>query len=195
MPLNFFKAQATGKGSAASVKFTSKDQSFFIEVIKQVSWDENKKIGSFIGGAKVCTKLSMNEVGGMLSAAKNKSEYKTFHKTDTRSLQISFGPYFLDDKKTGEKAVYRGFGLSLFISKDESYRIGFSPAELEVLIRYLEFGLDHCFSAIYAEDKRKLDEYFKAKGDGKGTKGAAPKEQSDAPEPSSGEPVTDNDDF
>ena len=170
MPLTFFKAQATGKGSLGSIRFTSKDQSFFVEIVKQTSWNPEKKIGSFIGGAKICTKLSMNEVGGMLLAVKNKSDYKTIHKTNERTLQIGFTPYHVDNKETGEKQVYKGFGLSLFVNKDESYRIGFSPGELEILTRYLGFGLDHCFSAIYAEDKRKSEEYFKAKSDGKGVK-------------------------
>ena len=49
MPLTFFKAQATGKGSLGSIRFTSKDQSFFVEIVKQTSWNPEKKIGSFIG--------------------------------------------------------------------------------------------------------------------------------------------------
>lgn len=177
MPLQFYKAQSSGKGAATSISFSSRDKCFFVEIVKQTSWIPEKRIGSFKGGQKIVTRLAMTEVGSMLASIKNKSEYKTVHKTSDRTMQISFGPYYQDDKNTGEKNVYRGFGLSLFVSKDESCRIGFTSGELEILTRYLGFGLDHCFSAIYSEDKKAADEYFKAKNakDGGGQGGASPK--------------------
>jgi hypothetical protein len=42
------------------------------------------------------------------------------------------------------------------------------------LTRYLGFGLEHCFSAIYSEDKKIADDYFKAKNAKDGGRGNAP---------------------
>lgn len=167
--LQFFKAQKNGNGSAANFSFNSKDGAFYVEIVKQTGYDNAKNLGSFKGGAKLNSKLSLTEIGSFLNAIYNKQEFKSVHKTSDRTLTISFAPYFLKDSNE-----YKGFGLSLFVSKDEVCRIGFSPGELELLVEFFKFGLEKCFSSMYADDKKRRDDAFKAKqakdGGGSGKK-------------------------
>lgn len=157
--LKFFKAQKNGGGSAANFSFNSKDNAFYVEIVKQTGYDNDKNLGSFNGGFKINSKLSLFEIGSFLNAVYNKQEYKTVHKTNERTLTISFAPYFLKDPDN----TYKGFGLSLFISKEQVCRIGFSPGELEVLVEFFKFGLERCFNSLYADDKKRRDDAYKAK--------------------------------
>lgn len=153
MPLQFYKANKSVKGAAASLSFNSKDAGIYIELIRQVSWDDSKRTGTFKGGDKCNLKLSMSEAGGILRAIEQKEEFPSaYHSFPGGSTQISFKPY----EKDGS---FSGFGLSVLRKKDGSesrFLLGFSPSESIVIREFLKFALEHCFSAIYSADKKRF---------------------------------------
>ncbi len=149
MPLQFFKPTKTNSGAASSWRFFSKDGSFLVQIIKQTGWNDEYKTGSFKDGEKMSIKLSLTEAGSVINSIRSKSEFSTVHKTKDRTLSLKFSPYI--DK---ESKAYKGFGLSASAGENKYFRIGFTPADLCLLEQFIGFGMNHCFSAIYAEDKK-----------------------------------------
>lgn len=149
MPLQFFKPTKTNSGAASSWRFFSKDGSFLVQIIKQTGWNDEYKTGSFKDGEKMSIKLSLTEAGSIINSIRSKSEFSTVHKTKDRTLSLKFSPYIDKESKT-----YKGFGLSASAGENKYFRIGFTPADLCLLEQFIGFGMNHCFSAIYAEDKK-----------------------------------------
>ncbi len=152
MGLQFYKANAAAKGSATSLSFNSKDRALYISIIKQTSWNPTNRTGTFKGGQQCNVKFSLSEVGEFIAALKNNSEFKAFHSSASGTTQISFAPYI--DKQE----IQKGFGLKVYSTKGTektNFIIGFTFGEMEALSEYFKFVLNHFFSAIYSEDKKK----------------------------------------
>ena len=108
-----YKPNPSNAGCAFSFKIVETDKngnkikpSVIVQSIKQASWDSQKKKGSFSANAKdpeknIYFKLNENEVGGILHAIENYTDFSAYHTYNDDRTQISFKPY---TKKNGDKA-------------------------------------------------------------------------------------------
>jgi predicted restriction endonuclease len=124
---DIYKPNSSNFGCAFSFKIVEKDKdgnnqkpSFLVQSIKQASWDNQKRTGSFSANAKdpeknIYFKLGENEIGGMLNAIENYTEFSAYHSYNDDKTQISFKPY---TKKNGQKA------FSFSVVKNSSLKFG-----------------------------------------------------------------------
>ena len=136
---DIYKPNASNAGCAFSFKIVETDKdgnrqkpTFLVQSIKQASWNSQKRTGSFSANAKdpeknIYFKLGENEVGGMLNAIENYTEFSAYHSYNEDKTQISFKPY---TKKNGQKAfsfsVIKNstlkFGIGVEISEDRTLK-------------------------------------------------------------------------
>lgn len=135
MNQHFYKPNPRNTGSACSFGVSGK--SLFVSFVKQVSWNEEKKTGSFRENAKdpeksINVKFTNVEAGGILNAIKTKTEYKIYHTSPKGVTTGSFKPYI---SKDGED---KGYSFTVFKQGNKNpFQIGFTHAETEVLILFL----------------------------------------------------------
>ena len=141
--IQFYKPNPKVTGTACSF-WVNRDGSIMSSLIKQDSWNDQKRIGSFSKNkdnpnARVIIKLSRIEVAGLLDAMEREAEFKVYHDSQKQVVQIRFGLYL--DKNTGEK---KGFSLSVNKQDKEdstakaSFLIGFTYPEARLLRHELE---------------------------------------------------------
>ena len=159
--IQIYKPTPRNTGTACSFSFNNLDGNFYLNLIKQASWNEQKKIGSFSENAqnpekKVVVKLSKIEACGILDALENNRTVDFFHNSENQKLGIKFSPYIRDDKQVG---------YSLNVIKNSkiqttqpaiSFLIGFTFAESRMVAEYIKFGLGHIFSTERSEEIKKL---------------------------------------
>lgn len=148
--VQFYKPNPRNSGSACSF-YKTKDGSIMFSMIKQSSWDEAKKTGSFQknktdpkGNVKV--KLSLTEAAGFLDTIDKDIEFKEYHNSQNQTTQIRFAPYL--DKNTNER---KGFSLSVNKqakdSQDKlSFLIGLTFKEARLLKEYLSYAIMDSFA-------------------------------------------------
>jgi hypothetical protein len=124
---DIYKPNSFNTGCAFSFKILEQDKegnkmkpSLLVQSIKQASWNDKTRNGSFSANAKdpeknIYFKLSENEVGGMLNAIENYGEFSAFHSYNDDKTIISFKPY---TKKDGKKA------FSLSVVKNSTLKFG-----------------------------------------------------------------------
>lgn len=144
--LSFFKANPSNTGTACSFWLNSKDGSFWCSLLKQASWDNNKKRGSFAANrdtdkhARV--KFNVTEICGFIEVIENEIQLKDagvngYHSSQKQVVKFSFAPI---TSKDGRK----GFALSVTKEEKEDstnqvqFRIGFSKAEAKSLSIYFD---------------------------------------------------------
>lgn len=135
---DIYKPNSFNTGCAFSFKIVETDKegnkvkpSILVQSIKQATWDSQKKTGSFSGNAKdaeknIYFKLNENEVGGILYAIENYTEFSAYHTYNDDKTQISFKPY---TKKNGDKA----FSLSVVKNSTLKFGIGIELGEARTL--------------------------------------------------------------
>ena len=135
---DIYKPNASSAGCAFSFKIVETDKegnsqkpSFLVQSIKQASWNGQKKTGSFSANAKdpeknIYFKFSENEVGGMLNAIENYTDFSAYHSYNDDKTQISFKPY---TKKNGQKA----FSFSVVKNSTLKFGMGVELSEARTL--------------------------------------------------------------
>jgi hypothetical protein len=141
--IQFYKPNPKVTGTACSF-WVTRDGVIMASLIKQDSWNDQKKIGSFSKNkdnpnARVIIKLSRIEVAGIIDAMEREVEYKIYHDSQKQVLQGRFCLYL--DKNTSEK---KGFSFSVNKQDKEdsiakaSFIIGFTYPEARLLKHELE---------------------------------------------------------
>ena len=178
--MQLYKANKSNKGAACSFGFNSKDGALFTQIVKQVSYDESRHIGSFSGGEKIVIKSGITEIGAFLDVLQRNVEYSTVHTTKDGTTQIWFAPYVVE--ADGVK-TQKGYGLRVARKssdgKESKFLMPFNFGEAAALKVYLDFVLRHIFSADYAEEKKNYKEKLKVKD----AKVTTPVESSEASSP------------
>ena len=180
MSLSIFKPNKSNKGAFLNINFSAKadkisgkevekgDKSFYFKIIGQTSWNDKNKTGGFKDGPSIVAKMSVTEIAGMLYAIKNNVslneamgvEY-VYHDGSNSATIVVFSPIFERVKRGNEwvqTEKQKGYGLRLTKKNKSntedklSLGIGFTFAELELLVRFLEDGLGHIFNAMYSEE-------------------------------------------
>jgi hypothetical protein len=190
MGLTFYAPTKSKTGGLVDVRVTAKvgtyekagERAVYLNLVKQTGWDEATSKGSFKDGPKINVKLTLDEVAGMIQAVRDKQRYAFYHTFDGKTTTGSLSFYSFDEEKdkTGKviKKARSGFGLT--VKKDEvEIKVGFGLASAENLHQYLIFCLNHCYNAIYSEDKKNAEDYAK-KTEGQGQ--TVPKGKPKAPE-------------
>lgn len=159
--IQIYKPTPRNTGTACSFSFNNLDGNFYLNLIKQASWNDQKKIGSFSENAqnpekKVVVKLSKIEVCGILDALDNNRTADFFHNSENQKLGIKFSPYIREDKQIGYSLnVIKNSKLQT-TQPATSFLIGFTFAEARLVAEYIKFGLGHIFSTERSEEIKKL---------------------------------------
>lgn len=156
--IQFYKPNPKVTGSACSF-WLNRDGSIMASFIKQDSWNDAKKIGSFSKNkdnpkARVIIKLNRIEVAGMIDAIESNREFSVYHNSEKQTLQIKFCAYL--DKTT---QAQKGFSFSVNKQDKEDttsklgFIIGFTFPEARLLKHDLEIFL-HETVVISSSEKR-----------------------------------------
>lgn len=164
--IQFYKPNSKNTGSGCSFNFSAKDECVFVNLIKQSSWDESKKRGSFAGNAQnpkmsCSVKLSSTEAGDIISAIRRNSEFSGFHDSPKQVTRIKFSPYNRPNKENPQQTVQVGFSLSVSKESKEnaqdktSFLMGFTFGEAVKLEAYLSMALVKTFeNAIKTQESK-----------------------------------------
>tara|TARA_R110000868_G_scaffold290843_1_gene551035 strand:- start:676 stop:1137 length:462 start_codon:yes stop_codon:yes gene_type:complete len=148
---DIYKPNSFNSGCAFSFKIVEQDKdgnkvkpNLLVQSIKQASWNEKTRSGSFSANAKdpeknIYFKLNENEVGGMLYAIENYGEFSAFHSYNEDKTTISFKPYL---KKNGEKA----FSLSVVKNSTLKFGMGIELGEARTLKALFDLFLFKLFN-------------------------------------------------
>ena len=158
MNLQIYKPNSKNLGCAISFQISQKDgqePQFYVNMIAQHSWNDQKKTGSFSESRNDPSKnasLKFNEfeLGEIINAIQQKTGYFTFHNSESNKTSIKFSP-FEKTKGQGDNAVkYMAFGLSITRNGSDSFKIPLEPGEC---IRLISF-INKYYSVL--DDARKL---------------------------------------
>jgi len=168
--IQFYKPNPKTTGSACSF-WSNYDGSIMASLIKQASWDNNAKKGSFAKNKdnpnkRVIVKLNPAEVGGLIDSIETNREFSNYHTSQNQTLQIKFAPYI----RNGDQV---GFSFSVFKQDKQdstnkaSYVIGFTFPEARYLKEFLIYVLRKIFEkereSHQKDQKEKIKEIMKKK--------------------------------
>lgn len=155
--MQFYKPNGSNTGNAVGFNFNSKEGALHAQFVKQTGPK------SFKGGKKFNLKFNATEIGAFLNCIERGRGEKLFHQSEKGSTSIELKEYAKSDTKNG-------FTISVNPranegeEKPQSYGFWFDAKEARTLKEYLQFVLDHFFSAEYSEDKKRRAEYLKNAG-------------------------------
>lgn len=154
MRVQFYKPNAKVTGSACSF-WTSEDGSIMSSMIKQDSWDDSRKRGSFSKNKdnpnkKVIIKLNATEAGAIVDALESGRKWSGYHQSKNQITKINFGPY----ERNGEQV-----GYSYSVNKEEkedstnktSFIIGFTFGEGVVLREALKGAITKSLDSDFSQ--------------------------------------------
>lgn len=157
MPLTFFTSDNKCRGTASHWGVNSKENRLYLTLKKQDSWDEERNVGTF-QGAHCSIALSVEEIGKLINFFESGGSEPI---ELIRSYQNSFSKLELS-KKTFLKNDVNVINFLLKIEKSddgfEKWITAFNVDKAAVIKRYLYFSLEHIFTAIYSDDKKKAIE-------------------------------------
>ena len=145
MNLQIYKPNSKNAGCAISFQISQKEgqeTQFYVNMIAQHSWNDQKKTGSFSESRNDPSKnasLKFNEfeLGEIINAIQQKTGYFTFHNSESNKTSIKFSP-FEKTKGQGDNAVkYMAFGLSITRNGSDSFKIPLEPGECIRLISFI----------------------------------------------------------
>ena len=170
--ISFYKPTPRVTGTAMSFYLNKRDNSFFSNLIKQDSWDDSRKIGSFqknkkVEGKNVNIKFSQTEIAAIIDAVDRNTEITGYHGSN-QVVRFSFGPYFPKSKTSSgewvESDEQKGFSFRVTRESKEdstnkqSYAIGLTFPESKLLREHLVYLLGESFAL---KDKAMEDSFKK----------------------------------
>jgi len=158
--ISFYKPNSKNTGTACSFSVNSKEGSVWSSLIKQSSWNEGTKTGSFSDNKdnpqkSARVKFSITEVAGLLEALDKNVEFSAYHSSDKQVTKIRFSPYIKDEKQVG-------FSYSVNkeskenIENKQSFLLGFYFNEARLLKEFLTHALQSIFKAQEVEAIKKI---------------------------------------
>lgn len=158
--ISFYKPNSKNTGTACSFSVNPKDESIWSSLIKQSSWNEQKKIGSFSDNQNnpnksVKIKFSLTEAAGILDAIERNTEFSAYHTSEKQTTRIKLAPYIREEKQVG---------FSYSVNKEDkqnsenkqSYLIGFYFNEARLLKQFLSYALDTVFENQRIENIKRI---------------------------------------
>ena len=165
MSLQIYKPNKSNKGFAFSFSMGDDRKSgepvLYMSAIAQHSWDDQKRLGSFIENKEIPEKnisLKFNEFecGAIINCLKNRFEYNTFHKFEDNKTTIKFSPWdksskvqkFNPAKKSYEEntQILPAFGITVTKNGNHTFKLPLEPGEVECLGVLISTILQHIYS-------------------------------------------------
>lgn len=158
--ISFYKPNSKNTGTACSFSVNSKDGNVWSSLIKQSSWNEGTKTGSFSDNKdnpqkSARIKFSQTEVAGLLETLDKNIEFSAYHSSDKQVTKIKFAPYIKDDKQVGFSYSVQKENKDNIENK-QSYLIGFYFSEARLLKEFLLYSLRDIFESQKIETIKKL---------------------------------------
>ena len=115
----------------------------YIRAIKQFSWNNERRTGSFSENSKnpdksISLKINEIEAGGFINAIENYCDFSAFHSFQDNKTSISFKPY---TKKDGTKA----FSFGITRNSANKFGIGVEMSEAYGLLEFLKVFLQELY--------------------------------------------------
>lgn len=127
-----------GKNSGGAASFKVGQGGVFVEVLKQKTWDVNKKEGTFDIDSKLVIFLKDVELASMLRIIGKKEKFETVHvQKDNTTTKVSFTPWLSVD-------TLNGYGFSLSRGEKRA-SVSFNLNESEMLRQFLIWALQEGF--------------------------------------------------
>ena len=170
MPLPFYKGNKNNNGGAAFFNVDAKSQSVFVRIQQQTGYNHAEHLPSFKGGKYTVIQFNMIEIAKLIRLINEQKPDKFYHQSQNKTTNINFAPYSM--KKNDETGAYIlpyiGFGLSVSTTskadqEKNTFKVGFSLEEAELLKQWLQYSLTHCFNTLYSEDIKAGKERAKRK--------------------------------
>lgn len=176
--IQFYKPNARCTGVCLAINFSTEDEAMYVSMLKQASWDEATKKGSFKANQndlskKINIKFALTEVGSILASLRRNEELSLFHKVGDTTVGIKLSPYMRDvtplpdDITQKSSPVVKQVGYSLSVSRKkgaaepERFLIGFTFGEAALVEEALVHGLRSIWGAQRASFKKKKTEVVK----------------------------------
>ena len=158
--ISFYKPNSKNTGTACSFSVNPKDNSIWSSLIKQSSWNDKTKSGSFSDNKdnpqkSVKIKYSLTETAGLLEALEKNVEFSAYHSSEKQVTKIKFAPYIKDDKQVGFSYSVQKENKENSENK-QSFLLGLYFNEARLLKEFLQFSLNACFDAQRTELIKKL---------------------------------------
>lgn len=163
--MNLYKPNSKNAGHAIGLNFNSKEGRLFVQLIKQVGWDDSTKTGTFKGGKFFNVTFNAHEIGAALNCIESSIAAKLFHKTDKGATSIEWAPFARKDTPDKRDGVTLSVSPRATEANKEPVKFGFwfNESEARLLKEYLRFVLSHFFTAEYSADKQRREEAFAKK--------------------------------
>ena len=147
---NWYHPSPANKGSACSFYLNDEENSFFMSIIKQKSWDQTTRRASFHKddpNERVIVKFSCKEICAIIDCVENNREFSGYHGSN-QIVRFKFGPYHKRTQQEGQWVDGPQVGFSLSVVKEskedstnkKTFGIGLDYSEskeLELYLRYL----------------------------------------------------------
>jgi len=171
MSISLYKPNSKNTGCAFNFSIGNnkkKEPVVYVNAIQQYSWDDSKKTANFSGNAsdpdkKINLKFTEFEIGGVISAFKNRNEFSSFHAYEDNKTSIKCVPW---DKKTKIKngdeekwVMLPAFGITFTRNGSQTFRIPLEPGEVENLLVFFEYFLNCLYAHRKQVEDKKLQEY------------------------------------
>lgn len=103
--ISIYKPTPRNTGCAISFQASNQNKHLYVSLIRQHSWDANRKLGSFISNKNVpnmstTLKFHQAEAGAMIDAIERWYEFSAYHGSENKATRISFGPAEGEDSST-----------------------------------------------------------------------------------------------
>ena len=147
MIVQYYKPNSKNTGCAFSFDIGSNQKNnepcIYIRAIKQFSWNNERRTGSFSENSKnpeksVSLKINEIEAGGFINAIENYCDFSAFHSFQDNKTSISFKPY---SKKDGTKA----FSFGITRNSANKFSIGVEISEAYGLLEFLKVFLQELY--------------------------------------------------
>lgn len=116
----------------------------YVRAVRQYSWDQSKRTGSFAKNAKnpetsVSIKLNETEIGGLINAIENYTEFSAYHSFEDNKTQISFKPWKRDGRPNA-------FSFGIVRNSTNKFGIGVEMSEAYCLLEFFKFSLQELYA-------------------------------------------------
>jgi hypothetical protein len=148
MIVKLYKPNPRNTGCAFSCDLGSVVQTgepcVYVRAVRQYSWDQSKRTGSFAKNAKnpetsVSIKLNETEIGGLINAIENYTEFSAYHSFEDNKTQISFKPWKRDGRPNA-------FSFGIVRNSTNKFGIGVEMSEAYCLLEFFRFSLQELYA-------------------------------------------------
>jgi hypothetical protein len=123
----------------------------YIRAVRQFSWDDKKKTGSFSQNSKnpeasISIKLNEVEIGGLIHAIEKYTEFKAYHSYQDNKTQISFKPWLREGRDNA-------FSFGIVRNSTSKFGIGVEMSEAYCLLEFFRLALQELYAYRMAKNE------------------------------------------